>query len=125
MSKQKQKTLFIDIDGTILVQPQGGISQIIYRANRPSTSQKLPYVTHKLNNWRNEGCIIILVTARPESMRDITTQQLTHVGLFYDQLIMGVGHGERYLINNRKDTKEDTAFAINVDRNKGLEDVEI
>jgi hypothetical protein len=44
-------------------------------------------------------------------------------GINYDQLIMGFGGGDRILINDRKsDSDRDTAYAINLKRNKGLLD---
>jgi hypothetical protein len=39
---------------------------------------------------------------------------------------MGIGGGIRVLVNDRKkDETYDTALAINVDRNKGIKDIEI
>ena len=39
---------------------------------------------------------------------------------------MGFGGGDRILINDRKrDSNKDTAYVINLERNKGLEDVEL
>ena len=39
---------------------------------------------------------------------------------------MGVGGGDRIVINDRKpNSNRDTAYAINVDRNKGLSDIKI
>jgi len=120
----KQKTLFIDIDGTLIFQDSHSITDIIQQTFK--TSKILPDCIEKMNQWRNNGCIIVLVTARPESMRIVTIEQINDVGLFYDQLVMGLGSGERYLVNNRKnDNANDTAFAINVNKNEGLTDVEI
>ena len=53
-------------------------------------------------------------------------KQLKSYGIFYDQLIMGVGGGDRVVINDRKpNSKRDTAYSINLNRNEGVNDVEI
>ena len=45
---------------------------------------------------------------------------------FYDHLIMGIGGGTRIIINDLKPNNESsTAFAINIKRNHGIQDVEI
>ena len=47
-------------------------------------------------------------------------------GIFYDKLIMGVGGGDRVLINDRKPaSSRDTAYSINLNRNEGVKNVEI
>ena len=46
--------------------------------------------------------------------------------IFYDKLIMGVGGGDRVVINDRKPNSErDTAYSINLYRNEGVEDVKL
>jgi hypothetical protein len=58
-------------------------------------------------------------------MRQVTEQQLREAGIFYDQLIMGVGGGHRYLINDRKPDGAEYATAINLNRNEGIEKIDI
>ena len=114
-------TIFCDIDGTLVTH------------TKPTDSQK---PTHKLNllegtiekilEWDKLGYNIILTTGRKESLRKITEQQLAEVGIIYDQLIMGIGGGKRYIINDKKPyNTEDYAFAINLERNKGIKNIEI
>lgn len=111
-------TYIIDIDGTI-VRHCGDITK------QSNTSEVLPGV---LNFWKNidkKGCKIILITGRRESQRESTKTMLQKLGIFYDELIMGVTSGQRILINDLKpDSDEPTAIAINLKRNKGLGDVE-
>ena len=57
-------------------------------------------------------------------MRLTTEKQLREAGIFWDQLVMGLGPGKRYLINDKNDG-DDTAFAINVERNGGLSDLKL
>ena len=60
-------------------------------------------------------------TGRKESLREPTIKQLQKVGIFYDKLIMGFGGGDRILINDRKpNSNRDTAYAINLERDKGV-----
>jgi hypothetical protein len=64
-----------------------------------------------------------LTTGRKESLRKVTEQQLTEAGIFYNYLIMGIGGGTRYLINDNKPEGTESAFAINLERNKGVNDI--
>jgi hypothetical protein len=79
----------------------------------------------KLNEWEKKGYNIILITGRKESMRSVTIKQLSKLGIYYDHLIMGVGGGPRYLINDFKPNGDESAFSINIDRNKGVGDLNI
>jgi hypothetical protein len=66
---------------------------------------------------------VVITTGRKESARESTIKQLQRAGILYDQLIMSFGGGDRILINDRKPNSDrDTAYVINVDRNKGLID---
>lgn len=118
---KRPTTIFCDIDGTLVTH------------SKPTESQ-LP--THKLDllegtiekilEWDKLGYNIILTTGRKESLRKVTEQQLAEVGIIYDQLIMGIGGGKRYIINDKKPYgTENYAFAINLERNKGIKNIEI
>lgn len=115
-----KKTLFIDIDGT-LVKHQGNLSKMFL-----NEMEILPGVIEKLNEWDAKGYKIILTTGRKESLRTITEQQLLKHGIFYDQLIMGLTRGERILINDLKPGNNiKVATAIEIERDKGLDNIEI
>lgn len=115
-----KKTLFIDIDGT-LIKHTGNLSKQIL--NEP---ELLPDVLEKLNQWDMDGHKIILTTGRKESMRKRTEKQLSKLGIFYDQLIMGLNRGERIIINDSKPNMDmKTASAIQINRNEGLTNVNI
>ena len=122
--EQRPPTIFCDIDGT-LVKHQGypAIEKI------PNSSHKmelLPGTLKKLWEWDSKGYRIILTTGRKEGLRKSTEKQLAVVGIIYDQLIMGIGGGKRYLVNDRKPhNSEDYAHALNLDRNIGIENLEI
>lgn len=115
----KRKTLFIDIDGTLF--KHYGSLQAIFQ-NEP---ELLPGVMDKIEEWKFHEHFICITTARPESMRKLTEEQLQKVGLFYDLLIMGLPHGERIVINDSKPNIKDTAIGISIPRNEGLQKVNI
>ena len=114
----RPKTIFCDIDGTLI------------RHDSPDLSFRLDYkmtllkgTIEKLLEWDRKGYNIILVTGRKESLRSLTEKQLSEVGIFYDQLIMGIGGGARYLVNDTKPDGTITATAINLPRNAGISTV--
>ena len=114
-------TIFCDIDGT-LVKHQSPTT-----ACKPKFKMELlPGTTETIIEWDRKGYNIILTTGRRESMRKITERQLSESGIIYDQLIMGIKGGKRYLINDKKSySNEDYAVAINLDRDKGILNLEI
>jgi len=122
MSKYHLKsTYFIDIDGTLLEHIEDWENIENYE-----TLKALPHAVSKTNLWYNRGDIIILTTARPEDLRDITIRQLDNAGIKYTKLLMDMGGGVRYLINDvPKKYGRDKAISYNVLRNvEGLERVE-
>ena len=118
---QKRKTIFLDIDGTILGHA-GGVSKVL---TGETQQEVLPGSLEKLDEWESKGYSIILTTARRESMRAFTVKQLDDAGIFYDQLVMGIGNGERIVINDQKPDGSSSARAFVVDRDRGLTDLEV
>lgn len=111
----KPKTVFIDIDGTVFEH------QVETTTLYEKTPVVLPGVKDKFDEWDRLGYNIIITTGRRESFREVTEKQLQQAGLFYDQLVMGIGGGARVLINDMKPhSEEPTAVAITVKRNEGL-----
>lgn len=114
-------TIFCDIDGTLVkkVDP--------CTAHHPDYKMKLlPGVKEKLLEWDRKGYYIILVTGRKESFREVTKKQLAKAGIFYDQLIMGIGGGMRVLINDTKPNDlAPTAFSVTVIRDRGLKEIDV
>jgi len=117
----RAKTIICDIDGVILTHLNAGMhSQLL---DNPIA---LKGSVEKLSEWDRLGYNIILLTGRRESSRKLTETYLEKLGIFYDQLVMGVGGGSRILINDRKpNSQENTAFAVNLTRNEGLKDVKL
>jgi hydroxymethylpyrimidine pyrophosphatase-like HAD family hydrolase len=103
------KTLFIDLDGTILRHTH------VYSELDANKAKLLPGVQKKMNEWDSLGHKIILVSARKESARKITEQCLERLGIPYDFLLLGITGGERYLINDKlKLQSKDRAVALNL-----------
>ncbi len=117
----KPPTIIIDIDGTIF-HHHGCIAEIW---QEPAIL--LPGVEDRFAYWNNHDYTIILMTARPYEMQDLTIQQLKDFNLLYDDLVMDVGNGVRYLINDTKPYADIycTAHAITIGRDEGLINIEV
>lgn len=114
------KTIICDIDGSISLHT-GDISTIHLQK-----LTILPGVKEKFQEWDRKGYNIILLTGRREGYRKATELQLSEAGIFYDQLVMGVKNGIRVLINDMKpNSHEPMAVAVNLERNKGMEEITI
>jgi hypothetical protein len=113
----RPKTIICDIDGTLIQH------QIPTKNTTPIPTVLLQGTIKKLSEWDAKGYNIILITGRRESMRKATEQQLADSGIFYDQLIMGIGGGTRVLINDNKPNGDIAALCINLERNKGINDI--
>lgn len=109
-----RKTIFCDLDGTVFLYCEDFIDAAFSKSLKA-----LPDVAETMSEWHCRGYHIVLTTARPEGMRPITVEQLKNAGIIYDQLVMGISAGPRYLINdfNPLETPDGKAFAINVLRN--------
>tara|TARA_R110002020_G_scaffold262166_6_gene476634 strand:- start:3785 stop:4150 length:366 start_codon:yes stop_codon:yes gene_type:complete len=119
MKERRPVTIFCDIDGTLVKHFSPNVSSKL-----DFEMQLLDGTLERLEQWDRNGYNIILTTGRRESMRKQTEKQLSNVGIFYDQLIMGIGGGKRYIINDKKPNKEQNyAYAINLTRNKGVGDL--
>lgn len=115
----KPKTVFVDLDGTILKHSHS-ISEVYSR--KP---ELLPGVLEKFNSWDSQGVKIILTTARKESTRKITEEHLASLGLAYDQLIMGITSGQRFIINDKLAHNDaDRAIGINVITDQGFSGID-
>jgi len=111
----KLKTLICDIDGTIF--------KHIHKYSRLNEQPEiLKGVREKIDEWDSIGHRIILMTGRKESARKVTEKFLDELAIPYDQLVMGVGNGNRILINDKiTDVSFDRAIGINVITNGGFE----
>lgn len=116
---EKPKTIFCDLDGTILKHCHK-FSDVC------STEPKLlSGVNAKFNEWDSKGYKIILTTARKESSRELTESHLRNLGLCWDYLLMGMTSGIRVLINDKlRDEDKDRSIAINLITDSGFDSID-
>ena len=109
------KTIFSDIDGTL-------VHQVPFESIDPFKSKALPGVVDKRVSWFKSGHHIVLTTARPESLRHETIQEMDILGIPFHQLVMGIGRAERVLINNNSDKHPEQVRAkgVVVEKNGGF-----
>ena len=99
-------TYFCDIDGTIIV-------------NGDYNSEPDPLFDNiaKLRKELDRGCQVVFCTARPKKYEDVTRKMLDKLGFTDCQLIMGVNHSRRVLINDFAPSNPyPSAVAINLVR---------
>jgi dTDP-glucose pyrophosphorylase len=115
----KPKTIFCDIDGTMIKHAHK--FSLVGKDN----AQDLDGVLAKFNEWDSKGHKIILTTARKESARYITEKQLSDLGFCWDYLLMGITSGVRVLINDRhRLTDNDRAVAISLLTDEGFNNID-
>lgn len=114
MEDEKKNTYFVDIDGTIFK----------YRKFETYKTIKAKVIIDSkvfLQQKRDQGHMIVLTTARPESLREHTILELSTNNIPYHKLVMGIERGPRYLINDMDPNKPgNRAIAINVTRDNGI-----
>tara|TARA_Y100000592_G_scaffold28506_1_gene45351 strand:+ start:37554 stop:37913 length:360 start_codon:yes stop_codon:yes gene_type:complete len=112
---QRIKTYIIDLDGTVIKhQPP---------AERHLPMEALNNSVDSLHTIVKEGHKIILMTARPLCCYADTVAGLHSLGIdeVFDQIIFGVGSGERVVVNDLKpESDTPTAKCVNLKRNKGF-----
>ncbi len=111
----KYPTYFVDLDGTVFKYRK--FDQLLTTKLEPIQS-----VIDKVNSEYDNGAHIVITTARPEELEVFTKQELEKAGIKYHQIVMGIGRGTRYVINDRdpEDPNVDRAVGINLNRNEGL-----
>jgi hypothetical protein len=116
----KNPTLFVDIDGTIIKYRK-------FSELEESIPEPIQDVIDYINEYHSNGAIIIITTARPEKYRLFTEEELTTVGIKWNQLVMDCGRGTRVVLNDidPKSPEIKRAVGINLVRNGGLTNIEI
>ena len=117
MSEKNIKTIFCDIDGTLL-------RQVDFNELNEYDFEVLPGALEKFREWIAAGHHIVITTARPDSLRGMTIRQLGNAGFQCHQMVMGIGREERILINNNssKDEERNRALSVSVKRDAGFND---
>ena len=109
--KQRFRTYFVDIDGVLV---KNGAE---YFKPYWGTTEGIEENIKLINKLHEGGSQIILTTSRKEKYRKTTVDQLKKCGLKYDQLVMGILHSTRVLINDFTNSNPyPSAIAINIPR---------
>lgn len=108
------KSIFLDIDGTIFYNSSEYISPK-WGDNEP-IKNNIELIKNLYNQGRTQ---IILTTARKIEYKNITENQLKKYKIPYDDIIFGLYHSKRILINDFSNTNPyPTALSINIERDK-------
>jgi hypothetical protein len=112
--RQKVRTFLIDLDGVIY---KNGTR---FWEPRWAETEVIPSARAKVNDLYDAGNYIVLVTSRLDSFRQATLEQLRRDGVKFHQVITGVYHGCRVVINDFGSTNPyPAAVAINSLRDSG------
>ena len=100
------KTWIFDLDGTV-VKHNG------YKIDGVDTV--LDGAKEYIDSLPEEDRIVIL-TSRTEEYREMTLDFLAEQGIRYDDILFCMPMGERIVVNDRKPSGIDMAYAVNLDR---------
>ena len=109
------KTLFVDIDGTLLK----NTGQYFIPRWSEGSGPVLPQNVEHLRSLHGRGRTqIVLTTTRPEAFREVTERQLKEGGIPFDKICFGLFHCQRVLINDWAKTNPfPSAIAVSLRRN--------
>jgi hypothetical protein len=99
------KTWFIDLDGTVFFH-NGYLSN--------SEEQILDNFIYLYNQIKDDR--IIFVSSREEKYREQTENSLNRYGIKFHLLILGLPHGERIVLNDKKPDGLMTAYSVSFTR---------
>ena len=115
MDKVKKNTYFVDIDGTIFKYRK-------FETYLETEAEVINTTKEYLVQAKQQGHMIILTTARPNTLRLHTEYELGVNDIPYDRLIMGIERGPRYLINDMDPNNPgERAIALNLIRDNGIQ----
>lgn len=116
--QEKPKTIFCDLDGTILKHCHR------FSLVCETDPELLAGVKAKFDEWDSQGHVVVLCTARKESSRELTEKQLASLGISWTHLLMGLTSGQRILINDKLNLMDnDRAVAVNLLTDSGFDSV--
>ena len=112
--KSQYKCLFVDIDGTLITNSSHHFPPYTGSGEPIEDNIDLLAELHEQGRAR-----IILTTSRPERLRQLTIQELQTKGIPFDQLVMGLPHCQRIVINDfARSNPYPSCSAINIPRNQ-------
>ena len=111
--KSQYKCLFVDIDGTLVTNSSHHFPP--YVGSGEPIENNIDYLAELHEQGRAK---IVLTTSRPERLRQITITELQTKGIPYDELVMGLPHCQRVIINDfARSNPYPSCKAINIPRN--------
>ena len=111
--KSQYKCLFVDIDGTLITNSSHHFPP--YVGSGEPIENNIDYLAELYEQGRAK---IVLTTSRPERLRQITITELQTKGIPYDELVMGLPHCQRVIINDfARSNPYPSCKAINIPRN--------
>ena len=112
--KSQYKCLFVDIDGTLITNSSHHFPPYTGSGEPIEDNINLLADLHEQGKAR-----IILTTSRPERLRQLTIQELQIKGIPFDDLVMGLPHCQRIVINDfARSNPYPSCSAINIPRNE-------
>ena len=111
--KSQYKCLFVDIDGTLITNSSHHFPPYTGSGEPIEDNIDLLAELHEQGKAK-----IILTTSRPERLRQLTIQELQTKGIPFDDLVMGLPHCQRIVINDfARSNPYPSCKAINIPRN--------
>lgn len=111
--KNEYKCFFIDIDGTLV--ENSSVHFPPYIGEGKPLQKNIDLIQRLYNTGKVK---VILTTSRPEEMKSLTIEEMDRNSIPYDQLIMGLPHCKRILINDFSNTNQyPSCEVINILRN--------
>jgi ribosomal protein L23 len=118
--RRKFGTVICDVDGVLLKHNNNS-------NDNPEHNIIIGQCINKLNKIREENNKIILVTARPVKTRQ-SFEKLLHIfNIPYDDIVMGLNPGPRYLINDIKPSNPfvKQSIGFNLIRDSGIDNLQL
>ena len=112
--KSQYKCLFVDIDGTLVTNSSHHFPPYVGSGEPIEDNIDLLAELHEQGKAK-----IVLTTSRPERLRQLTIQELQTKEIPFDELVMGLPHCQRVIINDfARSNPYPSCSAINIPRNQ-------
>ena len=111
--KSQYKCLFVDIDGTLITNSSHHFPP--YMGSGEPIENNIDFLAELHEQGKTK---IVLTTSRPEKFRQLTIMELQTKGIPFDELVMGLPHCQRVIINDfARSNPYPSCKAINIPRN--------
>lgn len=112
----KNHTYFFDIDGTL-------IKYRVFDNIKILEPEPIQSSIDVLNAQYENGNHIVITSARPQELMEFTKEELNKLGIKYHQIVLGIGRGVRFVVNDIDPLLPEykRAVGLNLERDKGFE----